>query len=162
MWEERIAPGAFDDALKKADVRALFNHDPNCILGRTTAKTLTLRSTKAGLEYDVPDLPKSRADVTGGDPARRRDREQLLLRAGEGQRRGVGGSVEGREAAPPHHQADRQTVRRRAGGVPGVRGHEASSARCEKRARELAEPKPAAPTVDVEKERELLRLAEAE
>lgn len=63
MFEERIAPGAFDDAMKSSDVRALFNHDPNFPLGRTSAKTLTLRNGKDGLEYEVPELPKSRADV---------------------------------------------------------------------------------------------------
>lgn len=59
---ERIAPGAFDEALERSDVRALFNHDPNMILGRSGA-TLTLRATDEGLEYEIPDLPKSRADV---------------------------------------------------------------------------------------------------
>lgn len=36
-FEERIAPGAFDDVLDN-DVVALFNHDPNYPLARTTAK----------------------------------------------------------------------------------------------------------------------------
>lgn len=35
-YTERIAPGAFDDVMKD-DVVALFNHDPNLPLARTTA-----------------------------------------------------------------------------------------------------------------------------
>lgn len=36
FYTERIAPGAFDDVMKD-DVVALFNHDPNFPLARTTA-----------------------------------------------------------------------------------------------------------------------------
>lgn len=36
-YEERIAPGAFDNVMK-GDTVALFNHDPNLPLARTTAK----------------------------------------------------------------------------------------------------------------------------
>jgi hypothetical protein len=63
LFEERIAPGAFDDALKGDDVRALFNHDPNFPLGRTSAETLTLRADSKALHYEVAELPKSRGDV---------------------------------------------------------------------------------------------------
>ena len=38
---EIIRPGAFDEVLRnKPDVRCLFNHDPNQVLGRTAAGTL--------------------------------------------------------------------------------------------------------------------------
>ena len=63
MFEERIAPGAFDDAMKDGDVRGLFNHDPNFPLGRTSAGTMTLTSSKEGLDYDIPVLPAARNDV---------------------------------------------------------------------------------------------------
>lgn len=55
---ESIAPGAFRDALKHDDVRALFNHDPNYVLGRNTAGTLTLQEDEKGLHFDViaPDI----------------------------------------------------------------------------------------------------------
>ena len=54
---EVIRPGAAADALRKSDVRCLFNHDPNLMLGRTRSGTLTLRDTAAALEYDcqAPD-----------------------------------------------------------------------------------------------------------
>lgn len=46
---ERIAPGAFADVLPTADTRALFNHNPDYVLGRTTAGTLALREDQRGL-----------------------------------------------------------------------------------------------------------------
>lgn len=56
LWEnavERIMPGAFDRAVQDDDVRALFNHDPSQILGRTKAGTLRLSVDEQGLRYDV-------------------------------------------------------------------------------------------------------------
>jgi hypothetical protein len=54
-FTERIARGAFRKVLKRAelDVAALFNHDQNLILGRTTNGTLTLREDPRGLVYEV-------------------------------------------------------------------------------------------------------------
>lgn len=56
-FEEVIDSGAFDDAIKNDDVRALWNHDPNYPLGRTKAGTLRLSKDKTGLvsEIDLPD-----------------------------------------------------------------------------------------------------------
>ena len=51
-FREQIAPGAFTTALAEDDVRALFNHDANYVLGRTTAGTLTLEADAIGLRYD--------------------------------------------------------------------------------------------------------------
>ena len=60
LWDnyvERIMPGAFDRALAEGDdVRALFNHDSNHILGRTKSGTCRLSVDEIGLRYEV-DLP---------------------------------------------------------------------------------------------------------
>lgn len=61
-FTEEIAEGAFDDVMD-GDTRGLFNHDPNFVLGRTKSGTLELRATDDALEYEIPSLPKSRADV---------------------------------------------------------------------------------------------------
>lgn len=61
FFREKIAPGAFDTALGGTDdVRALFNHDPNYVLGRTKSGTLTLTEDTKGLRYDVR-LPDTQA-----------------------------------------------------------------------------------------------------
>jgi len=52
---EIIAEGAFDGRLND-DVRALFNHDQNLILGRTASNTLRLSIDANGLGYDC-DFP---------------------------------------------------------------------------------------------------------
>lgn len=58
LWKgtvERIDERAFDNAInKQADVRALFNHDANWLLGRTSNQTLTLRKDDTGLRYSIP------------------------------------------------------------------------------------------------------------
>lgn len=62
FFREQIAPGAFDAAIREDDVRALFNHDPNYVLGRTTSGTLTLSQDDDGLRYeaDPPDTQWAR------------------------------------------------------------------------------------------------------
>ena len=59
MWSERIGPftekvdpGAFKNA-DMTDVRCLFNHDPNFILGRTAAGTMQIGIDSVGLWYSV-------------------------------------------------------------------------------------------------------------
>lgn len=51
-FREVIMPGAFDGVLQD-DVRALFNHDSNFVLGRSLAKTLELSIDSDGLRYDI-------------------------------------------------------------------------------------------------------------
>lgn len=76
-FREKIAPGAFARALReKQDVRALFNHDRNIVLGRMSSGTLTLREDEWGLLYKIvpPDTqlvrdmvfePIRRGDISG-------------------------------------------------------------------------------------------------
>jgi phage prohead protease, HK97 family len=65
-FREEILPGAFDRILNrqrgKADVVALYNHDINIVLGRTSSGTLELSSDEKGLRYVVTP-PASRQDV---------------------------------------------------------------------------------------------------
>jgi hypothetical protein len=56
LWDgavERIAPGAFDTG---DDVRALFNHNPDIVLGRNTSGTMRLSVDDVGLRYEI-DAP---------------------------------------------------------------------------------------------------------
>lgn len=76
-YGEELASTAFDEVLKRddLDVRALFNHNPSLLLGRSSAGTLRLSTDSTGLEFEA-DLPNtsyandlrellSRGDVTG-------------------------------------------------------------------------------------------------
>ena len=58
-FREKIKPGAFDEVLEN-DVRAYFNHDPNYLLGRTSAGTLRLAVDEKGLRYEL-DIPNTTA-----------------------------------------------------------------------------------------------------
>lgn len=49
---ERIEPGAFDNVLED-DVRALFNHRSDLVLGRNKAGTLRLSVDSKGLGYEI-------------------------------------------------------------------------------------------------------------
>jgi HK97 family phage prohead protease len=70
-YKERISPGAFQGVLD-SDVRALLNHDPNEVLGRTKSGTLRLFDEPKGLrfELDLPDSPlgqNMRSAISRGD-----------------------------------------------------------------------------------------------
>ncbi len=56
---ETIAPGAFSDVLKD-DVRCLFNHDADHVLGRTTNGTLNMADDSKGLFYTNQMDPNTR------------------------------------------------------------------------------------------------------
>jgi HK97 family phage prohead protease len=71
-FTEEIDPAAVRHAVTEDwDIRGLFNHDPNMLLGKTGSGTMSIRSAKAGLEYDIPELPETRADVL--ESVKRRD-----------------------------------------------------------------------------------------
>ncbi len=66
-FREIIIPGAFDRALSEGhDVRALVNHNPDKMLGRTASKTARLAVDEHGLhvEVDVPDTQDGRDTLT--------------------------------------------------------------------------------------------------
>ena len=53
-YNEKIAPGAFKKALRNSpDIKDLFNHDPNFLLGTTKAKTLYILEDERGLAYEL-------------------------------------------------------------------------------------------------------------
>ncbi|CAB4152433.1 COG3740 Phage head maturation protease [uncultured Caudovirales phage] len=60
-FREMIAPGAFDAVISN-DVRALLNHDPNHVLGRTLSGTARIGIDATGLWYEVtlPDTQTGR------------------------------------------------------------------------------------------------------
>lgn len=52
-FREVVRPGAFADAIReKQDVRCLFNHDPNWILGRTASGTCSIAEDSSGLRFE--------------------------------------------------------------------------------------------------------------
>lgn len=65
-WDERIAEGAFKNTLERDDIRALFNHDSNFVIGRKSAGTLRLEEDTKGLFFsaDPPDTQWARDLVT--------------------------------------------------------------------------------------------------
>lgn len=74
MWDFRevIMPSAFDET-DMADVRGLFNHDPNYILGRTASGTLTLRKDAEGLGYEIDPPSNDTIKHLVLEPIKRRD-----------------------------------------------------------------------------------------
>lgn len=65
-FREKINEGAFTKTIQEADVRALFNHDPNFVLGRNRSNTLELKEDSEGLHYSIkpPDTQQARDLVT--------------------------------------------------------------------------------------------------
>lgn len=73
-FQEKIAPGAFADAIQ-GDIRALVDHDTGRVIGRTKSGTLRLQEDGMGLlvEIDVPDTTEGndlwelvgRGDISG-------------------------------------------------------------------------------------------------
>lgn len=67
---EVLARTAFDSVLKtNPDVRALVNHDPGQLLGRTGNGSLELRTSDAGLEFSL-QLPSTQLGTDVGEMVR--------------------------------------------------------------------------------------------
>lgn len=73
-YREKINPAAFNRALaEKQDVRCLFNHNADHVLGRTKTGTLRLTNGNSGLDFDCdineadPQAMSTRAKVGRGD-----------------------------------------------------------------------------------------------
>jgi HK97 family phage prohead protease len=97
QFREIVHPDAIRSAMgRKPDVRALIDHDPGKVLGRTTAGTLTLVPDERGLRFEcqlpntsyAADLAESvrRGDVSGmsfGFDARRDSWQDQVLPGGK-------------------------------------------------------------------------------
>lgn len=70
-FREKIAYGAFSESITK-DVRALWSHDQNVVLGRTKNGTLRLREDNVGLSFEL-DLPNTTAGKDALTSIRRKD-----------------------------------------------------------------------------------------
>lgn len=71
-FRESIVPGAFAATIAADDVRGLWNHDPNFVLGRNRANTLELSEDSTGLLYRItpPDTQWARdlmVSISRGD-----------------------------------------------------------------------------------------------
>jgi len=75
-FQEIIRPGAFRKVIESADIRALFNHNPDFVLGRVQSGTLILEENTKGLRFEIspPDSqlvrdmviePIKRGDIDG-------------------------------------------------------------------------------------------------
>ena len=76
-FRELVMPGAFDRSLASgADVKALLNHDPNLLLGRTKSGTLQLSTDAMGLRAAI-NLPKTSAGRDAWESIKRGDMSEM-------------------------------------------------------------------------------------
>lgn len=66
MFREKIRSGAFKESLKTNNVRALWNHNSDYVLGSTKTGTLKLEEDDKGLRFELtpPDTQAGRDAVT--------------------------------------------------------------------------------------------------
>lgn len=77
-FKEKVRKGAFAESIGRDDIRALFNHDPNYVLGRNRAGTLELEEDDVGLRVRItpPDTSWARNITTS---IRRGDISQMSI-----------------------------------------------------------------------------------
>jgi HK97 family phage prohead protease len=78
LWREKVAPGAFKKTIQEHDIRALWNHNTDLVLGRNKAGTLKLSEDDHGLymENTPPDTQAGRDAVTS---IKRKDVTQMSI-----------------------------------------------------------------------------------
>jgi uncharacterized protein len=74
-FKEIIEPGFFENALNQ-DVRALWNHNTDLVLGRTRAGTLKLSDNESGLDVEI-NPPETQIGRDAVVSIRRRDVTQM-------------------------------------------------------------------------------------
>jgi HK97 family phage prohead protease len=76
-FRERVLPGAATKTIAESDIRALFNHDPNFILGRNRAGTLRLIDEPGKLRMELTPPETDTINDLVIAPMRRRDLTQM-------------------------------------------------------------------------------------
>lgn len=78
LWREKVAPGAYKKTIKENDIRALWNHNSDLVLGRNKANTLRLEEDKKGLRVEIipPDTQAGRDAITS---IKRQDVSQMSI-----------------------------------------------------------------------------------
>src|SRR4030042_336577 len=66
LWREKVSPGAFKKTIKESDIRALWNHNTDLVLGRNKSGTLSLAEDDHGLNVEIvpPDTQAGRDALT--------------------------------------------------------------------------------------------------
>jgi uncharacterized protein len=65
-FNEYVRAGCFSKTIRESDIKALYNHDPNYVLGRNKSGTLKLEEDQTGLKMsiDPPDTTWARDLMT--------------------------------------------------------------------------------------------------
>lgn len=76
-FREMIAPGAFSKTIDESDIRFLWNHNSDIVLGRNRAKTLTLVEDETGLKINCQPSENSTIAQDCVDTINRGDVNQM-------------------------------------------------------------------------------------
>ena len=71
-FREKVRRGAFINSIKKNNIRALWNHNPDLVLGSTKNGTLQLEEDDIGLKFEL-ELPDTQAGRDAAVSVSRRD-----------------------------------------------------------------------------------------